>query len=170
VKRLSILFAIVASLVLASTALAANPKYRTFGDGAVTQDPAGTFTLVNGAGEYSGVYLNSRSQSGKYLARVDFSFSAIGDIAGGAPRFSIPVDTNGDNVVEFYAFGDRANCGGSESVTTVGTTCTWYAGGQSGSWDDLAAANPMWRVAPGSIPFIIADQPGTYTVFDIVLR
>jgi hypothetical protein len=92
--------------------------------GMVLGRPIGV-VIVSGAGEYSGVYLNSRSESGKYLAEVDFSFTAAGSIAGGAPRFSIPVDTDGDHVVEFYAFGDRNGCAGASLVTTEGTTCTW---------------------------------------------
>ncbi len=160
--------------LVASVAVAApNTKYLTFGDATITQT-AGTFTIVVGAGQYGGVYLNSKSQSGKTLASVDFSFSASGDIAGGAPRLTVPVDMDGNGTVEDYASIGVNNCVDPTHVTTVGTNCMVFmnSDGTNGyaSWDALAAAHPTWRVAPGHIPFIIADVAGTYGVSNVVLR
>jgi hypothetical protein len=34
----------------------------------------------------------------------------------------------------------------------------------------MVAAHPTWRLAPGKVPFIIADQPGHYVISNIDLR
>lgn len=161
--------------LVASVAIAApNIKYLTFGTGTVTEGPSGTFTIANDASEYGGVYLNSRSQSGKPLASVDFSFTASGDIAGGAPRLTVPIDMDGNGSAEDYASIGANNCVDPTFVSTTSPTCQVFlnSNGVTGwaNWDAFAAANPTWRVAPGWIPFIIADVAGTYVVSDIVLR
>jgi hypothetical protein len=132
-KRLSALLMLVTALVLltATVALGA-PKLQTFGTGEVTLTGDDSATIDNAVGEYGGVYLNSRSQSGKFLAEVDFSFVSTGDVAGGAPRFSIPIDDMaipGPTDFEFsygydvaYAFLDVLNCG-SNTVSTESLTC-----------------------------------------------
>jgi hypothetical protein len=170
-RRLSILVALIASLAIAVPAMAAPPtKLLTFGNGDVTISD-GTVTLANDPAEYSGVYLNSRSQSGKPLHAVSFSFNYSGDVAGGAPRFSIPIDTDGNGTVDGYAFIDAINCGLTGTVSTESSTCMVFFGSETfANWDAFAAAHPDYRIAPGSIPFIIADQPGTYTITDIDLR
>ena len=85
--------ALVALATFAGVASAAPSTTLTkFGDGDVTITSNGA-TLANGADEYSGVYLKSKSQSNKPLADVDFSFDYEGDTAGGAPRLSIPLNT-----------------------------------------------------------------------------
>ena len=168
--------AVLAGLAVMGTAIAANPKLNSFGPGDVSISESGTVTIVNEPGEYGGVYLSSRSQSGKLLGEVDFSFISTGDVAGGAPRFSIPIDTDGNGIVEGYAFLDAANCGGVSNVTTTVSTealnCPVFLnwGPSFANWDAFAAAHPTYRIAPGAIPFIIADQPGTYQVSNIVLR
>jgi hypothetical protein len=151
-------------------------------DLALVVDPAGDFgigrgdvtidgtaaTLVNGPGEYSGVYLKSKSQSNKLVKDVDFSFTSTGEVAGGAPRFSIPVNTGAAGTQ--YAFIDVANCG-STHVSTNDGTCKVFVGSESfDNWNDMANTHSDWRVASGKIPFVIADQPGTYELTDIALR
>ena len=157
-------------------------QYRTFGSADVTEGPAGTFTIVSDgpdpvydpAPEYGGVYLNSRSQSGKAIGSVDFSFVSSGDVAGGAPRLSIPIDMDKNGTVDDYLSIGASNCIDDTNVTTTGTNCMAYlnSDGPTGlTWDAWAAVNPTWRVAPGASPFIIADGAhGTYVVSDIVLR
>jgi hypothetical protein len=171
-RRSSLLLALVATLVIAVPAMA-QPASRllTFGTGEATVTGPDSATLVNDAGEYSGVYLASRSQSGKPLNAVSFSFSYSGDVAGGAPRFSIPIDTDGNGSVDGYAFLDALNCGNTGTVSTESSTCLVYFGPDVyANWDAFAAANPDYRIAPGSIPFIIADQEGTYVISNIDLR
>lgn len=159
-------------MAIAPISATANVKYRTFGDASITESPAGTFTIVVGAGQYGGVYLNSKSNSGKAIGDVSFSFTAGGSIEGGAPRFSLPINATGtDNSVEYYAFIDRNSCGGAALVSTDSATCVVYAGIEVfTNWAAFAAAHPTYRIAPGSIPFMISDVPGTYVVSDFVLR
>lgn len=158
-----------ASLLVVGTVSAA-PKAQTFGTGIVTESN-GTFTLVNDAGEYSGVYLSSKSTSGKYVGSVDYSFTAGGAIAGGAPRLSIPIN-DGAGTADLFAFLDVANCG-SGTVSTEIATCPVFLNqlyGSFANWDAFVAAHPTFKIVAGGIPFIIADQPGTFTVSNIQLR
>lgn len=161
-----------AALSVASPTQAA-PALQTFGTGVVTINN-GTVSIVNDSGEYGGVYLKSRSTSGKLLSAVDFSFTNTGGTAGGAPRFSIPIDTDMDGSTDNgYAFIDVNNCGGGPSVSTENGSCQVYFHTEPApyaNWDAFAAAHPTWRIDPGNIPFVIADVEGTYSVTDVVLR
>ena len=167
-------------MAIAPLSAAPNVKYRTFGSATVTEGPAGTFTIVSDgpdpiydpSPEYGGVYLNSKSNSGKAIGSVSFSFVSSGDVGGGAPRFSIPINTDGvSNSVPFYAFLDVSGCGAA-LVSTDSPNCMVNANGETfANWASFAAAHPTYRIAPGSIPFIIADGTlGTYVVSDIDLR
>jgi hypothetical protein len=168
--------AVLAIVVTASAALAGKATLQTFGTGVVTTDGDSAQIVLDGAGEYGGVYLKSKSTSGK-LADVDFEFTSTGDVTGGAPRFSLPIDDPATSVKgDGYAFIDAANCGGvtggTTLVSTESATCAvFYGSGSWANWDAFVAANPTLRVTPGGIPFIIADGAlGTYNVSDIVLR
>jgi hypothetical protein len=170
-RRLSLVLALIASLTIVPTVSAANPQFRTFGNGVVTESPAGTFTIVNETGEFGGVFLNSRSESGKLISDVDFSFVSNGDVAGGAPRLSIPIN-DGLGTADLFAFLDVANCG-STTVSTESENCPVFLNqvyGSFANWDAFVAAHPTFKIISGGIPFVIADQPGTYVVSDIVLR
>jgi hypothetical protein len=178
-KRLlvGLMVAAVAALGFGSVAASASAnKLQTFGTGAVTIGDDGTSaTIVNATGEYGGVFINSRSQSHKLLSAVSFSFVSTGDVAGGAPRFSIPVNTDGGSSVAGYAFMDAPGCGGASGATTPVSTdlanChVNFASVDYANWDAFTAANPTYRIAPGAIPFIIADEPGNYAVSSIDLR
>jgi hypothetical protein len=171
-RRLAPVLALAAVMAIAGTAVAKQPsKLQTFGDGDVTIT-GGTVTLHNAAGEYSGVYLASRSLSAKRLRAVHISFHSSGDTAGGAPRFSIPLNTGQAESVPPYAFLDVNNCA-SGDVSTDNDACKVFLNFSSewfDNWDDLVTTHPRWRVAAGKIPFIIADQPGTYVISNIDLR
>ena len=65
-RRLSPVLAIAATAILTVGASAA-PRLHSFGTGEVTFG-AHSITLANDPGEYSGVYLKSKSQSGRKLA------------------------------------------------------------------------------------------------------
>jgi len=161
-------------------ASASATKLQAFGTAVITS--ADSATIVNGVGDDGGVFLNSKSQSGKPLNAITFSFVSTGDVAGGAPRFSIPIDTDGvGGTVEGYAFLDAAGCGAtvgpnttvSTLVSTTVATCKVSFNSPNynyDNWDAFAAANPTYRIAPGFIPFIIADQQGSYAVRNIDLR
>jgi hypothetical protein len=157
-------------------ASASSNKLQTFGTGTVTITTADSATIVNDAGQYGGVYVNAKNHNGKPLSAVGYSFDSTGDVAGGAPRFSIPIDTDGiGGTVEGYAFLDAAGCGGvsgeTTTVSTLSSTCAVnFQSVDYASWSDFAATNPTYRTAQGAVPFIIADQAGSYTVSSIDLR
>ena len=100
-----------------------------------------------------------------------FSFTSSGQSGGGAPRFSLPISTDGTTIA-FYAFLDPVSCGAAPNATfTVSTsvaTCVVNIniGGSYANWAAFVAANPTYEIAPGAIPpYIVADgSVGTYIV------
>jgi hypothetical protein len=169
-RRLAPAIALIGVIALAST-VTANGKLRSFGNGDVSID-GGTVTITNGSAEYGGVYINSRSLSSKKLRAVHISFVSTGFHTGGAPRFSIPLNTGHAESVTPYAFLDVNNCG-SSLVSTGNPDCKVFLNFSTESFDNwaaLVATHPKWRIAAGGIPFIIADEPGTYSVTEIDLR
>ena len=174
-RRLAPGFALTVGMVLAiaiaGTSTAANTKYRTFGTGSVSVS-GDTARINNDSGEYGGVYLRSRSLSSKPLRAVHVSFRSTGDVGGGAPRFSIPLNTGRTENTPPYAFLDVNGCGTS-FVSTDSPNCQVFInfnGESFANWDALVARHPSWRIKAGGIPFIIADAPGDYRVTDIDLR
>jgi hypothetical protein len=169
-RRLAPVLALAAVMAIAGTAVAApHARLKTFGTGDVNLTASGA-TIDNGSGQYGGVYLASRGRSAKPIAAVHFSFDYSGSIAGGAPRFSIPLDTNRNGRLDGYAFLDANNCGLTGTVSTDAPNCAVFLnfGGLSfSSWDAMVAAHPTWRLAPGKVPFIIADQPGHYVISNL---
>ena len=176
-RKPAVALACIALVAVASAAQAAPSKtLKTFGTGDVTAT-ADSASIANDVGEYGGVYLNSKSQSSKPLDQAVFEFrNANGDVAGGSPRFSIPIDTDGTGSTDNgYAFLDVAGCGGVSGdntlVSTQSPTCAVnFQSVDYANWSTFAAANPSYRIAPGFIPFIIADTAGHYAVDHIVLR
>jgi hypothetical protein len=170
-RRLAPLLALVAILAIAIPAMAApKSKLQTFGTGVVTIDGSNAATLTNDATEYSGVYLKARNGSRK-IASVKFSFDYTGDVAGGAPRFSIPIDTDHNRTVEAYAFLDAINCGSDGTVSTTDASCKVFFQAETfDNWAAFVAEHPKYRIPPRAIPFIIADQEGIYHITDIDLR
>jgi hypothetical protein len=168
---IGLMVAAVAAIGFGSVAASASAnKLETFGTGTVTITSADSATIVNGTAEFGGVFINSRSQSAKPLNAVHFSFDSTGDSTGGAPRFSIPID-DGTTVLK-YAFIGVLNCGyPTGTVSTDLPNCMVnFNSVDYANWDAFATANPTFRIAPGQIPFIIADEPGSYAVSNIDLR
>lgn len=147
-------------------------------------NPSGTSavldTVVVGPdGSYAGVYYEVTSLSGELVGDVsDVSFdyecaSAINVfcVTGGSPRLSIPIDTDNDGTTESYAFIDAANCGQIGAMSgTVDLSCPVFFGSTLYTdWAAFATANPDYRIATNSIPFVIADQPFRGTVSDVQL-
>lgn len=170
---IGLMVAAVAAIGFGSVGASASPnKLVTFGTGTVTISD-NSATIVNGAGEYGGVFLHSKNLSAKPLNAVSLSFVSTGDTTGGAPRFSIPID-DGTAVLKF-AFLDAQGCGGvSGGTTTVSTDLANchvnFNSVDYANWDAFATTNSTYRIAPGQIPFIIADEPGSYAVNSIDLR
>ncbi len=156
----------------------ANGQLQAFGTGTVTITGADSANIVNASGQFGGVYIQSKSQSGNLLNAVTFTFVSTGDVTGGAPRFSIPINTDGGGgSVAGYAFIDAANCGGhtggTTTVSTNNSACRVFFGTSiSGylDWATFASQNPTYRIAQGHFPFIIADgSAGSYALSGIVL-
>jgi hypothetical protein len=159
-----------------SAGAAANGQLQDFGTGTVTIGADGdSATIDNLAGQFGGVYVQSKSQSGMPLSAVSFSFISTADVTGGAPRFSIPINTGGGvGSVAGYAFIDAAGCGGhSGGTTTVSNSPGCHVNFLSvdyANWTALEAAFPDARIAQGHFPFIIADgSAGHYAVNSIKL-
>jgi hypothetical protein len=195
--RFLAILAIVLSAALlgnAGTAAAANPllcfdgttdtaNHQTGGvtyGGLCTLNAAGTgATLDNsvavGSGDYSGVYFKTSSLSGMPLSQVsDLSFTYTGIPTAGSPRISLPIDTNGDGTTDFYAFIGAFYCNDGAGLVDPmhDTTCTiFYTGGPvagDANWATFVAAHPTWTVS-SSVPFIIADDAGLWTVDNVHL-
>ena len=174
-----------AALTLAGTSGAApGGRLRTFGTGEVTT-ANNSATIVIDVGEFGGVYQQGKGQGGKLLGDAVFSFTSRGDVAGGAPRFSIPIDDGAFDPNTDYAFIDAAGCGATVGdnpsgtatlVSTQNPAChVNFHGVDYANWATFASANPTFRIAK-NIPFIIADAvppshaSATFVATDIVLN
>lgn len=119
----------------------------------------------------SGLYLQNSNLDGKTLGTVNkLSLSYTGVSTAGGPRISLPIDTDGGGT-DFYAFISTFYCndGAGHLNSLTDSTCTIFAGNESfATWAALLAAHPTWRVG-GNLPFIIADDPGSWTVSDVQL-
>ncbi len=168
-KRLIVV--IIVALALPMVAIAGKDhKYVGFGTGHVVVDENNNQAkITNDPGEYGGVYATFSPQTNK-LSELVFKFKSDKDAAGGAPRWSIPIDTNGDrNTTEGYAFLDVFGCGGSAGSSTAVSTDNdnCHVNFQSvdyPNWKALYTAHPTYKVSKDR-PFIIADQAGEYHVY-----
>lgn len=136
-----------------------------------------TVTLDTSSGGFAGAYINnSRNISGTPLSGVTFSFQYRCDpsndttscVGGGSPRWSIPIDSNGDGKTDGYAFVDASNCG---STGTVGPDCpVFFNNVRYDNWAAFAAANPTYKIG-NSLPFVIVDttEPGTDLIYNITI-
>jgi len=176
---IGLMVAAVAAIGFGGVAASASAsQLQTFGTGTVMITGADSATIdLTASDQYGGVYINSKSQSAKPLSAVHFSFVSTRDVTGGAPRFSIPIDTDGvGGTVEGYAFLDAAGCGGVSGATTEVSTSSSichvnFLSVDYANWAAFADVNPTYRIAPGAIPFIIADgSTGSYAVEGIDLR
>jgi hypothetical protein len=123
--------------------------------------------------QYSGVYLKKSNLAGKAIGHVrQLGFSYTGTPTAGSPRISLPIDTNSDGTTDGYAFISAYTCNdGAGNVDAVADpTCTIYFGSDHyANLAALAAAHPEYRVTAHGIPFVIADDPGTWTVSNVKL-
>jgi hypothetical protein len=145
--------------------------------GKCTVNKYGVATLNNSGGdprgEYSGVYLQNSNLEGKAIRTVNqLGFSYKGDAAtAGSPRISLGIDTNADGDWDHFAFISALYCNdGNGNVDVINDpTCTIYTSGGDvyANWKAMVEAHPDYRV--GYIPFIVADDAGTWTVFNVKL-
>jgi hypothetical protein len=177
--------AVAAILLVAGFAGAAGGKLKCFtaDPGACSvSDATNSATLDTTNGGVAGVYYtNGKSLGGSSLDSVDFSFDyrcqptnvdTTSCTGGGAPRWSIPIDTGGDSkdAKQVYAFVDAANCGYRGTVSTEDANCPVYlnTGGTWPNWDAFAAANPTYSIA-SAYPFVISDVQtgGQIILYDV---
>ncbi len=134
--------------------------------GAATLD--NTDGNVNGS--YSGVYTATSNMYGKTLDNVkQLSFSYSGDEAtAGAPRFSIPLSTDGNETTDVWAYVSAFHCNDGDGFVDAinDSSCTIYLsdGTFYENWNALVAAHPTWTVATDQYVFLVADEPGMWTL------
>lgn len=121
---------------------------------------------------YAGVYVANTNVGGKSLSdinRLAFDYNGSGAV-GGSPRFSIPIDDNGDKATDGYLFIDTVNCNdGDPNVGRLDAindaTCVMYYNNVAyANWAAFAATG--YRIS-GDIPFVIVDQPGTFSITNV---
>jgi hypothetical protein len=190
-KRLFLLLGLSAALAvaLAGSALAGpNGNKLTCFSGTTDGGPyGGTCSLTTGGvatlnnsggdpdGEYSGVYLQNSNLDGKKLQTVNkLAFNYTGTPTNGSPRISLPLDTNGDGATDVYAFISAYWCndGAGHLNALTDPTCMIFVGNQIAgvaNWDAFVAAYPTATVGADALPFIIADDAGSWTVSDVQL-
>jgi hypothetical protein len=108
------------------------------------------------------------------VSKLSFQYSGSG-AAPGAPRFSIPINTNGDgNTTAYFAFADVFSCNnGSTSSGTLDvtgdSTCLIYADTETfPNWAAFVTAHPDYRIANNDYTFIISDSGSPdYTVSNV---
>jgi hypothetical protein len=181
----------VLALVLTSVAIAGNEngnKLLCFDgttDGGfngvctLTEDGATLNTIdgdANPNNNYAGVYIQNTNLDKRVLSHVhNLSFTYDGSVAtGGSPRFSIPIDEDGDGTTEAYAFVDTLGCNdgspnSGELDVIRDATCLVAYGTVYANWDAFASANPTYRIASDALTFVIVDQPGLFEVTDVRL-
>ena len=169
----TVLTAVLAAALTASSAAsaqaAAPADLKSFKGGQakveVQGDTAAVLTVPSGG--WAGVYMKSDSTRGQALADVDFTFEWIGEMSGGSPRWSIPVDENEDAVTDGYAFIDAANAGGASPVTTTSASVpVWYGNVRYDNWDVFFGSNAGFRTSLDP-SFIIADAAGLVRITEI---
>lgn len=131
---------------------------------------------------YAGVYIQNSNLNGKRLSEINklsFSYSGSG-VAGGSPRVTFPIDIDGDGVTTYpgyddYVTSDALGCGnGAATSGTVdplnNSACTVSLNGGAtyANWSAFLAAFPNARVGD-NLPFVIVDQPGTFSITNVQL-
>jgi hypothetical protein len=92
----------------------------------------------------------------------------------GSPRISLPVDLNNDGLTDYLSIAAFYCNNGSGLVDPIhDSTCVIWSNLDgvnplAGSWAELVAAHPTLRVR-SSVPFVIADDPGIWTVSNVQL-
>ncbi len=117
---------------------------------------------------YSGVYVENSTMYGTALGDISqLSFNYTGEATAGSPRISIPLDLDGNGSTDAWAFAAAYYCNDGAGVVDVihDATCTIYVGETSyENWAALVAAYPDAVIANDNYVFIVADDPGVWTV------
>lgn len=132
-----------------------------------------TLTVTTLGTDYAGVYTQESTMYGQALGEVrELSFQYTGTAPGaGAPRFSVPIDLDGDGSIDQYAFISAYYCNNGAGLVDAirNQNCTIWLGGVTpyANWSTMAAALPSARVATNAYVFLVADEPGTWTVSNV---
>ncbi len=151
------------------------PSEATIYGGSCTVSKYGVATLNNSHGdkdgEYSGVYVKNSNLVGKAIGTIgQLGFSYTGTATAGSPRISLGIDTDGDGNWNEFAFISALYCNdGAGNVDVIhDPSCEIYRGSDVyANWAEMVTAHPDYKV--GYVPFIVADDPGTWTVFNVKL-
>ena len=171
--------AVAVAGVLTAVALAANGATSRR---SVTETSPSRTTRRRSSSSPASTRASTRTPIPSRSRRSGSTWSPTGDVVGGAPRFSIALDTDGiKKTTESYAFLDAANCGGDVgdnatfAETTIDTALTnckvilnTSPAAPYDNWAALVAAHPSWQTSKDA-SFVIADAPGDYHVKDISL-
>jgi hypothetical protein len=100
------------------------------------------------------------------------SFRYTGSSPGaGAPRFSVPIDTDGDGSINEWAYISAFHCNnGTGLVDAIGDlTCGIYLqlGASYANWAEMVAALPNAKIAMDQYVFVIADEVGAWTISQV---
>jgi hypothetical protein len=131
---------------------------------------------------YAGAYAKNTGLSGQSVANVrnlSFDYLTGVSIGGGAPRFSVPIDTDNNGTTDEYVFMAAADCtqtlnstwsradftgntanyvaGVSGCVIYEGGATTYASNGTESAWDVFEDANPGYHIATDSPAFVIQD-------------
>jgi hypothetical protein len=129
-----------------------------------------TLTVATQGYDYAGVYTNDSTMYGQKLADVAMlSFTYAGsDPGAGAPRFSVPIDTDGDGAINEWAYISAFYCNNGEGLVDAirDQTCGIYlqSGTYYANWAEMVAALPDAKIATDQYVFVIADEVGIWTV------
>ena len=142
-----VLLAIVASLIIASTALCQPRLGRRWCHG-------GTIAIVSptvrptrrGAARSTAASTSTRSRlAASSLAWSTSRSSPVGDVGGGSPRLAVPVDTTGDGSAKVLRLLSADRCGAvSDATKTISTNdpgciVDVNTGGTYDNWDAFVA-------------------------------
>lgn len=131
--------------------------------------------------DWAGAYSNCSGIEGKALSAVrNLSFDFLNTssqpvhIGAGAPRYTVEIDTNGDNVTDVYAYlaafyceevlssdprWSRADFTGRVTAgCSIWTNVQHSSDGTNSAWAALAAAYPTGRVLQA---YLVMDEQGT---------
>jgi len=148
----------------------ADGKLRCFtGGGGKCSVTATGAKLTVGVGGWAGVYYKNTAVGGLAIGNVQqMSFTYTGGpLAGGSPRFSIPIDETVDaTTAPAYAFISN---GCVPPVVDALVCDVNYKNQTHTGWAAFAAANPGYRMSH-DIPFVIVDQPGNFVITEVVVK
>jgi hypothetical protein len=191
-RLLAAMTAALMVLALAGTALAAPPptapgqnKLQCFADAPATctqptKGAKGSAILDTTLGGDAGVYvLNSNinlyaGQQTPLSAISMLSFTYTGIPTNGSPRISLPLDIGGGDTTDAWAYISAYWCNnGSGLVDAINNpNCQIFVSGNINAyvgWAAFVAAYPTATVPFDNYVFVIADDPGLWTVSNVKL-